>query len=137
MIGKINAQHLERRAYVYVRQSTAKQVLENTESTKRQYALADRARALGWSKGAIRIIDEDLGRSGSTTEGRTGFSRLTHAVASGEAGAIFALEVSRLARCSQDWQRLLALCAVARVVVIDEQAIYDPKSADDRLLLVV
>ncbi len=135
MTGRIHAQHLERRAYVYVRQSTAKQVFENTESTARQYALAERARALGWSNDAIEIIDEDLGRSGSTTENRSGFSCLTQAIASGKAGAIFALEVSRLARCSQDWQRLLALCAVARVVVVDEQAIYDPQNGDDKLLL--
>lgn len=135
MTGKIQAQHLERRAYVYVRQSTAKQVIENTESTARQYALAERARALGWSKDAIEIIDEDLGKSASTTEKRSGFRCLTQAIASGKAGAIFALEVSRLARCSQDWQRLLALCAVARVVVVDEQAIYDPQNMDDKLLL--
>ncbi len=77
MTGKIQTRHLERRAYVYVRQSTAKQVFENTESTARQYALAERARALGWSKGAIEIIDEDLGRSGATAQNRSGFSRLT------------------------------------------------------------
>jgi DNA invertase Pin-like site-specific DNA recombinase len=135
MGSKIQRLHLERRAYVYVRQSTAKQVLENTESTARQYALAERARMLGWSKDAIEIIDDDLARSGKTTESRTGFCCLTQAVASGEAGAIFAIEVSRLARSSHDWQRLLALCAVAQVVVVDEQAIYDPQNCDDRLLL--
>lgn len=135
MTGKIHMRHLERRAYVYVRQSTARQVFENTESTARQYALADRALALGWSKDAIEVIDEDLGRSGATSEGRSGFSCLTEAVARGEAGAIFAIEVSRLARCSQDWQRLLALCAVAGVVVVDEQAVYDPTNGDDKLLL--
>ncbi len=135
MHSKIQRQHLERRAYIYVRQSTAKQVFENTESTTRQYALAERARALGWSHGGIEIIDEDLGRSGATTQGRCGFSELTQAVAQGEAGAIFALEVSPLARASQDWQRLLALCAVAEVVVADEQAIYDPRNGDDKLLL--
>ncbi len=134
-MGKIDSQHLERRAYVYVRQSTAKQVLENTESTARQYALAERARALGWSESAIEIVDEDLGRSGTTTEERSGFALLTEAVADGEAGAILAIEVSRLARCSQDWQQLLALCAVAGVVVIDEQGIYDPRNGDDKLLL--
>jgi len=135
MSGKIHAHHLGRRAYGYVRQSTAKQVFENTESTARQYALAERALALGWPTSAIEVIDEDLGRSGATTEERSGFGRLTQAVAKGEAGAIFAIEVSRLARCSQDWQRLLALCAVAGVVVIDEQAVYDPKNGDDKLLL--
>ena len=135
MTGKIQARHLERRAYVYVRQSTVKQVFENTESTARQYALAERAASLGWSKDAIEIIDEDLGRSGKAAENRTGFGCLTQAVARGEAGAIFAIEVSRLARSSQDWQRLLALCAVAQVVVVDEQATYDPQSYDDQLLL--
>lgn len=135
MTAKIHAHHLNRRAYVYVRQSTAKQVLENTESTARQYALAERARALGWSSEAIEIIDEDLARSGKTSEKRSGFTCLSQAVANGEAGAIFAIEVSRLARCSQDWQRLLALCAVAQVVVADEQTIYDPQNGDDKLLL--
>jgi DNA invertase Pin-like site-specific DNA recombinase len=118
-----------------VRQSTAAQVFEHGESTERQYALADRARALGWSEPAIEVIDEDLGRSGSSTEGRTGFARLVDGVVRGEVGAIFAVEVSRLARSSTDWQRLLALCAVAEVVVGDEQAVYDPGVQDDKLLL--
>ena len=109
MSGKIQARHLERRAYVYVRQSTAKQVFENTESTARQYALAERAFALGWAKEAIEIIDADLGHSAKPTQDRSGFDDLTEAVARGDAGAIFAIEVSRLARSSQDWQRLLAL----------------------------
>lgn len=135
MTAKIHAHHLERRAYVYVRQSSAKQVRENAESTARQYALAERARLLGWSTDAIEVIDEDLGRSGTTTKNRSGFSSLSQAVANGEAGAIFAIEVSRLSRSSQDWQRLLALCAVAQVVIIDEQTIYDPQSSDDKLLL--
>jgi len=133
--GKIQAVHLQRRAYVYIRQSTTAQVIDNKESTVRQYALAERAIDMGWQRDAIEIIDEDLGRSGATTEGRTGFSRLAEGVAQGMAGAIFALEVSRLARSSQDWQRLLALCAVAQVVVCDENAIYDPQNCDDKLLL--
>ncbi len=135
MTGKIQALHLERRAYVYVRQSTATQVFANPESTARQYALVDRARALGWSEDAVDVIDEDLGRSGTTASDRSGFCRLAEAVAHGKAGAIFTLEVSRLARSSQDWQRLLALCAVAQVVVCDEHAIYDPQDGDDKLLL--
>jgi DNA invertase Pin-like site-specific DNA recombinase len=135
MSGTIQARHLERRAYVYVRQSTAKQVFENTESTARQYALAERALALGWAREAIEIIDADLGHSGKSAEDRSGFHDLTQAVARGDAGAIFAIEVSRLARSSQDWQRLLALCAVARVLVVDEQATYDPQNSDDKLLL--
>jgi DNA invertase Pin-like site-specific DNA recombinase len=135
MNAKIDAAHLERRACVYVRQSTMAQVFEHGESTERQYALAGRAIALGWSEPAIEVIDEDLGRSGATTEGRTGFARLVDGVVRGEFGAIFAIEVSRLARSSMDWQRLLALCAVAEVVVGDEQAVYNPGDKDDKLLL--
>ena len=135
MTTKIHAHHLKRRAYVYVRQSTARQVLENTESTRRQYALAERARALGWSSQAIEIVDEDLGHSGTKSDQRSGFTGLSQAVANGDAGAVFALEVSRLARSSQDWQRLIALCAVAQVLIVDEQAIYDPCNGDDKLLL--
>jgi DNA invertase Pin-like site-specific DNA recombinase len=135
MRDKIQALHLKRRAYVYVRQSTAMQVFANTESTARQYALVERARALGWPEDAVEVIDEDLGRSGATADDRNGFRRLAEAVAHGEAGAIFTLEVSRLARSSQDWQRLLALCGVAKVVVCDEHAIHDPGEADDKLLL--
>jgi DNA invertase Pin-like site-specific DNA recombinase len=109
MNAKLKASHLQRRACVYVRQSTAAQVFEHGESTERQYALAGRAAALGWSESAIEVIDEDLGRSGTTTDGRTGFARLVDGVVRGEFGAIFAIEVSRLARSSVDWQRLLSL----------------------------
>jgi DNA invertase Pin-like site-specific DNA recombinase len=135
MTGKIRPLHLERRAYVYVRQSTAAQVHEHIESKQRQYALAERAVSLGWTPAAVEVVDEDQGKSGASTQGRDGFARLAHAVAHGQVGAIFAVEVSRLARSSQDWQRLLALCAVARVVVIDEHTIYDPAHRDDKLLL--
>ncbi len=135
MNARIDASHLGRRACVYVRQSTAAQGFEHGESTERQYALTGRATALGWSEPAIEVIDEDLGRSGATTEGRTGFARLVDGVVRGEYGAIFALEVSRLARSSMDWQRLLALCAVAEVVVGDEHTVYDPANKDDKLLL--
>jgi DNA invertase Pin-like site-specific DNA recombinase/uncharacterized protein YndB with AHSA1/START domain len=120
---------------VYVRQSTDAQVMEHGESTARQYALADRAVQLGWERAAVQVIDEDLGRSGASTEGRSGFARLVDAVAHGRAGAVFALEVSRLARSSNDWRQLLSLCAVARVPVIDEQSVYDPNDRDDKLLL--
>lgn len=135
MRGKISASHLERRACVYVRQSTTSQVFQHAESTRRQYALADRAAALGWSREAIDVIDEDQGRSGASSDGRTGFIRLVDAIAHGQVGAVLAVEVSRLARSSPDWQRLLALCAVAETAVIDEQAIYDPADRDDKLLL--
>lgn len=135
MKSRIGPSHLERRAYVYVRQSTAAQVHQHGESTQRQYALAQRAASLGWAAADIEVIDEDQGKSGSTSEGRDGFARIANAVAHGTAGAIFAIEVSRLARSSEDWQRLLSLCAVAEVVVVDEQATYDPGDKDDKLLL--
>jgi len=135
MSATVTQVQLARRALVYVRQSTTSQMFDHQESTRRQYALVERALALGWMRAAIEVIDEDLGRSGATTEGRTGFARLVAAVAKGIIGAIFALEVSRLARSSEDWRRLLALCAVAQVLVIDEQTLYDPGSPDDKLLL--
>jgi DNA invertase Pin-like site-specific DNA recombinase len=135
MREKLSASHLSRRAYVYVRQSTAAQVFEHGESTKRQYALVERAVALGWVREAVETVDEDLGRSATSTEGRNGFGRLVDAVVEGEAGGILAIEVSRLARSSEDWQRLLSLCAVAQVAVIDESTIYDPGTPDDKLLL--
>lgn len=135
MNGKIMPLHLERRAYVYVRQSTTAQVHDHVESTQRQYALVERAMSLGWSRAAVVVVDEDQGKSGASTQGRDGFARLAHDVAHGNVGAILAVEVSRLARSSQDWQRLLSLCAVAHVVVIDEQTVYDPSHRDDKLLL--
>jgi DNA invertase Pin-like site-specific DNA recombinase len=127
--------HRDRTAYVYVRQSTAAQILEHTESTKRQYGLVERAQTLGWSPSAIEVVDEDQGKSGASARERDGFARLVDAVVRGEAGAILAVEVSRLSRSSEDWRRLLGLCGVADVVVIDEQAIYDPSDPDDKLLL--
>ncbi len=135
MTGKISPSQLSRRAYVYVRQSTASQVFNNRESTKRQYALADRAAALGWPREAIEVVDEDLGRSGKSADGRPGFARLVDAVAHGQVGAILAVEVSRLARSSHDWHRLLSLCSVAETLVIDESAVYDAGNKDDKLLL--
>ncbi len=135
MKGKIRPLHLERLAYVYVRQSTSAQVHEHVESKQRQYALAERAVSLGWSPQAVEIVDEDQGKSGASAEGRDGFARLASDVAHGKVGAIFAIEASRLARSSQDWQRLLSLCSVAHVAVIDEQTVYDPSNHDDKLLL--
>lgn len=102
MNAAIRRSHLERKAMVYIRQSTAAQVIENSESTLRQYALADRAKSLGWSTDSIEIIDEDLGRSGATVAGRTGLSKIASQVAEGRVGAILALEVSRWARDSLD-----------------------------------
>jgi DNA invertase Pin-like site-specific DNA recombinase len=134
-MGKLLPYHLSRQALVYVRQSTTAQIHDHAESTKRQYALVQRAHALGWDPQAIEVIDEDLGRSGTTVEGRTGFARLARAVAEGLVGAILAVEVSRLARSSVDWQRLMSLCAVTQVLVVDEVTIYDPQDPDDKLLL--
>jgi DNA invertase Pin-like site-specific DNA recombinase len=133
--SKICQKHLNRRAIVYLRQSTIKQVVEHTESTARQYALADRAQALGWPKAAVEVIDEDLGLSGTTTEARTGFRRLAEQVGKGEIGALFAIEVSRFARSSADWHQLLDLCGWGDVLIIDEQGVFDPKDPNDRLLL--
>jgi DNA invertase Pin-like site-specific DNA recombinase len=135
MSDKIQPTHLERRAIVYLRQSTLRQVHDNQESTARQYALGQRAVMLGWSPEKVDILDEDLGRSGTTTEGRTGFQRLAQDVAHGAIGAIFALEVSRFARSSADWHRLLDLCGLADVVIVDEQSAYTPRDPNDRLLL--
>ena len=135
MRGRLEASQLTRRAFVYVRQSSMAQVVHHHESTLMQYDLRRRALALGWAPEAIEVIDEDQARSGTTTGGRSGFARLAAAVAYGEAGGVFALDVSRLARSSEDWRRLLVLCGVAGVAVVDEQRIYDPNDQDDKLLL--
>jgi DNA invertase Pin-like site-specific DNA recombinase len=111
------------------------QVMHHQASTMMQYDLKQRAIALGWAPEAIEIIDEDQARSGTTSAGRSGFARLADAVAYGEAGGVFAFDVSRLARSSEDWRRLLGLCGVAGVAVVDEQRIYDPTDQDDTLLL--
>lgn len=135
MNNKITTGHRERRATVYLRQSTMKQVYEHHESTARQYNLRERAVALGWTPQQVDVIDDDLGRSGASTSDRDGFQRLAEDVAHGRVGAIFALEVSRLARSSADWHHLLDLCGLADVVIVDEQAIYTPRDYNDRLLL--
>lgn len=135
MSEKILPTHLERRATVYLRQSTLKQVHEHRESTARQYALKQRAVDLGWPSDCVDVIDADLGQSGSSTAWREGFQRLAEDVAHGRIGAIFALEVSRLSRSSADWHRLLELCGLADVVIADEQSVYTPRDYNDRLLL--
>lgn len=131
---KIKATHLTRQAYLYVRQSTLRQVLENTESTKRQYALQERAVALGWKLEQVVVIDSDLGQSGADAD-RVGFQRLVAAVGMGEVGVVLGLEVSRLARNSSDWHRLLEICALADTLILDEDGLYDPSHFNDRLLL--
>ncbi len=131
---KIEASHLARNAYLYVRQSTLRQVIENTESTKRQYALRHRAVALGWTSEQIVVIDNDLGQSGANTN-RSGFQHLVAEVGLGRAGIVMGLEVSRLARNSSDWHRLLEICALSDTLILDEDGIYDPSDFNDRLLL--
>jgi DNA invertase Pin-like site-specific DNA recombinase len=135
MSAKILATHLERRAVVYLRQSTLKQVHENRESTSRQYALRDRAVALGWPGERVEVIDEDLGQSGARVEGRTGFKRLAENIVRGLVGALLAIEVSRLARSSADWHQLLEICRLADVVIADEHSVYNPRDYNDKLLL--
>src|SRR3979411_1241925 len=134
MHNKIAATHLQRQAYLYVRQSTLRQVLDNTESTKRQYALRERAVALGWPLDQIVVIDSDLGQSGADSD-RVGFQKLVAAVGMGEVGVVLGLEVSRLARNSSDWHRLLEICALTDTLILDEDGIYDPSHFNDRLLL--
>jgi len=132
---KITGEHLRRLAMVYVRQSTQHQVLEHRESTARQYALADRAVALGWPAAAVEVIDEDQGQSGSSAEGRSGFQRLLAEVSSDRVGLILGLEMSRLARSCKDWHALLELCAIYRTLLADADGLYDPSQYNDRLLL--
>jgi DNA invertase Pin-like site-specific DNA recombinase len=132
---KVSADHLRRDAYLYVRQSTLRQVAENVESTKRQYALRDRAIAAGWPAERIHTIDNDLGKSGASTAARDGFQHLVSEVALGKAGIVMGLEVSRLARNSADWHRLIELCSLSSTLILDEDGIYDPANFNDRLLL--
>jgi DNA invertase Pin-like site-specific DNA recombinase len=133
--GKVDARHLKRNAYLYVRQSTLRQVLENTESTQRQYALKQRAVALGWAPDQIVVVDSDQGQSGASAVDREGFQRLVTEVGMGRAGIVMGLEVSRLARNSTDWHRLLEICALTDTLILDEDGVYDPAHFNDRLLL--
>lgn len=132
---KVTNAHLERDAYLYIRQSTPRQVLENKESTHRQYALRERAVVLGWPLERVRVIDCDLGKTGSQSAGRDGFQQLVTEVALGKAGMIMGLEVSRLARNCADWHRLMELCEIAGTLILDEDGLYDPATFNDKLLL--
>jgi DNA invertase Pin-like site-specific DNA recombinase len=132
---KVTAGHLKRQAYCYVRQSTLKQVFENTESTKRQYALRERAIALGWPVVQIVTIDSDLGETATSVADRDGFQKLMTDVSLGRVGLVMGLEVSRLARNNADWARLLEICAITDTLILDEEGIYDPTDFNDRLLL--
>ena len=135
MNTKISDQHHRKPAYIYVRQSTLAQVRHHRESTERQYALREKALALGWPDTAIRTLDRDLGLSGAQMSGREDFKTLVADVSMGQVGAVFALEVSRLARSNLDWLRLLELCALTQTLVIDEDGEYDPADFNDGLLL--
>jgi DNA invertase Pin-like site-specific DNA recombinase len=130
---KIGPPHLQRAAFVYIRQSTLDQVRHHHESRRRQYDLAGHARGLGWTQ--VVVIDEDLGKSGATAAGRTGFQRLVAEVSLGHVGAVFGLEVSRLARNNRDWYQLLDLCGLMGTLIVDAEGIYDPRQLNDRLLL--
>ena len=132
---KVQPHHLQRSAYLYIRQSSMRQVIENVESTKRQYALRNRAAALGWRDDQIIVIDNDQGESGASAAWREGFQRLVTDVGMGRAGMVMGLEVSRLARNNVDWHRLLEICALADTLILDEDGVYDPSSFNDRLLL--
>ena len=132
---KVRPTHLRRAAVVYVRQSTAAQVEQNRESTRRQYDLTERARQLGWRADQIMVVDEDLGLSGATTQGRGGFARMTAQVALGHVGILLGLEVSRLARNNADWYRLLDLCGMTDTLIGDADGVYDPNVFNDRLIL--
>ena len=133
--GKIQRHHLQRLAVVYVRQSTMQQVERHQESTRRQYGLVDRAVDLGWSRSQVLLIDDDLGRSGATAEGRPGFQRLVAEVGLDHVGIVLGIEISRLARSSRDWYQLLEVCAVFATLIADADGLYDPMTYNDRLLL--
>src|SRR5580704_6757173 len=132
---KVQPHHVERGAYLYIRQSSMRQVVENVESTKRQYALRGRAIALGWHDDQIIVIDSDQRESGASAAWRAGFQRLVTDVGMGHAGIVMGLEVSRLARNNADWHRLLEICALADTLILDEDGVYDPTGFNDRLLL--
>ena len=123
-MSKITPEHLARQAVVYIRQSTADQVINNRESQRRQYGLADRARQLGWSEAVV--IDDDLGRSGGGTA-RPGFEKLLAAICEGRVGAVVSIEASRLARNGRDWHTLLEFCGLVGTLIVDEDGVYDPR----------
>ena len=132
---KIGPGHLALPAIVYLRQSTRGQVLEHTESTRLQYALAERAVALGWARSQVIVLDDDLGVSAAVPDSREGFARLVTEVAMGRAGIVLGIEMSRLARTGKDWHHLLELCSLSGTLLADPDAVYDPGYYNDRLLL--
>jgi DNA invertase Pin-like site-specific DNA recombinase len=133
--GKVTTSHLARTALVYVRQSSLSQVEHNRESTARQYDLVTRATGLGWPSAAVRVIDNDLGVSGASVAGRSGFAELVAQVGLGQVGVVVALEVSRLARNNSDWYKLLDLAGMTDTLIADADGLYHPALFNDRLLL--
>jgi DNA invertase Pin-like site-specific DNA recombinase len=133
--SKIQGRHRDRLAVVYVRQSSRQQVADHQESTRLQYGLAERAVALGWAPGLVRVIDEDLGRSAAAAEDRPGFQRLVTEVTMGQVGLVLGIEMSRLARAGRDWHQLIELCSLSQTLLADADGVYDPNEYNDRLLL--
>src|SRR6266851_1095705 len=134
-LSKIQRDHLQRLACVYIRQSSLHQVQFNTASTARQYNLVERAKELGWPDEKIIVVDQDQGHSGASSEGRDGFKLMMKDILLGNVGAVFSLEASRLARDSSDWHQLVKLCTTRNTLIIDELGIHNPRAFDDRLLL--
>ncbi len=132
---KVQGRHHDRLALVYVRQSTLRQVEQNQESTRLQYALVERALQLGWARERVEVIDDDLGRSGTTTANRPGFQRLMTEVGLGHVGLVLGVEMSRLARSCRDWHQLLEICALFDTLIADTDGVYDAGGFNDRLLL--
>src|SRR6266567_9156210 len=133
--SKIDDRHLQRLAVIYIRQSTRQQLVDHQESTRLQYALVDRAVALGWQADRILVIDEDLGKSGSSAVARTGFQRLVTEIGLDHVGLVLGIEMSRLARSGRDWYQLIELCALSGALLADLDGVYDPVQYNDRLLL--
>src|SRR3954447_7825460 len=133
--SKIRDRHLDRLAMVYVRQSSAQQVVENRESRERQYALAAFAQRLGWAAERVVIVDEDQGQSGRSADNRSGFQRLMTEVSLDHVGIVLGLELSRLSRSSKDWHHLIDVCAIFSTLLCDQDGVYDPLDTNDRLLL--
>jgi DNA invertase Pin-like site-specific DNA recombinase len=133
MSDKIRPHHLERKAILYIRQSSAYQVIHNLESQKLQYAMQQHLNQLGWRE--VEVVDDDLGRSAAGTVARAGFERMVAEVCLGKVGAVAAREVSRFARNSREWQQLVEVCRIVDTVLIDQETVYAPRQSNDRLLL--
>jgi DNA invertase Pin-like site-specific DNA recombinase len=134
-MSTIQPHHLQRQAYVYLRQSTPSQVDTHRESTERQYALVDRAMTLGWDRSQVRLLERDLGKSGTTAQDRDDFYQLMAAVGLGEVGAVFALEASRFSRSQADWHKLLDICALTDTLIVDHDGMYNPNDFNDCVIL--